>query len=83
MDEATRKDWGQRIRERRQAIGLSQTALAELARTDQGTISKVERGEYRVTDDFKWRIAGALRTTVVGLFPYPAVIPPAPVEQVA
>lgn len=75
-------DWGQRVRERRASI--TQEKLAELARVDQSTISRLERGQLdRVSDDLKWKIAGALGTTVATLFPYPNVRPPFPAEVTA
>lgn len=77
--EEMRADWGKRVRERRGPI--TQGRLAELADVDQSTISRLERGELRrVSDDLKWRIAGALGCTVSDLFPWPAVRPPFPVE---
>lgn len=76
MDEATRRDWGRRLRERRGSI--TQERLAELLNSDQSTISRIERGEIRISDNMKWRIAGALGCTVDDLFPWPAVRPPFP-----
>lgn len=77
MDPTTRVDWGRRIRTRRGPI--SQQRLAELAGVDQGTISRIEKGTMKVSDDLKWRIAGALGCPVDALFPWPAVRPPVPV----
>lgn len=78
MDEHVRQDWGRRVRDRRRALGFSQERLAELAGTDQGTISKVERGKVRISDEFKWSLAGALGEPVPVLFPFPASLPPFP-----
>lgn len=83
MDPLTRRDWCARIKRRRQELGLNQEKAAARARTDQGTWSKIERGSIKPSDDFKWRIAGALLTSVEDLFPWPAVTPPVPSEQVA
>lgn len=81
MDGATYASWGRRVRARRGSI--SQERLAELAGTDQSTISRIERGLVRPSDDLKWKIAGALSTTVEELFPYPAIVPPFPASSVA
>jgi transcriptional regulator with XRE-family HTH domain len=74
MDEATRLDWGRRIKNRRGPI--TQERLAELIGGDQSTISRIERGKVDVSDDMKWKLAGALGCTVEDLFPWPAVRPP-------
>lgn len=76
MDEATRLDWGRRLRDRRGPI--TQEQLADLIGGDQSTISRIERGKVDVSDDMKWKLAGALGCTVNDLFPYPAVRPPFP-----
>jgi SOS-response transcriptional repressor LexA len=39
------KEFGNRLRRSRKAVGLTQTQLGELAGVKQGTISKIERGE--------------------------------------
>jgi transcriptional regulator with XRE-family HTH domain len=51
---------GTAIRERRQASGLSQEALAEKARLHRTYISMVERAERNVSVDALDKIAGAL-----------------------
>lgn len=72
--------WGKRVRERRQVLEMSQERLAELVDVRQASISRVERGDQRPSDELKWRLAGALGCTVDDLFPNPAVRPPFPAE---
>lgn len=74
------RSWGQKVKQRRQALRLTQYALAELAQTTQATISRIESG-LPPGDDLKWRLAGALSETVEHLFPYPSVRPPVPSEM--
>jgi transcriptional regulator with XRE-family HTH domain len=56
-----REELGQRIRELRQAKGLSQPKLAELAKMDYKYLGGVERGERNITIDNVERILSALR----------------------
>lgn len=72
--------WGKRVRDRRQALAMSQERLAELVDVRQASISRVERGDQRPSDDLKWRLAGALGCTIDDLFPNPAARPPFPAE---
>ncbi len=76
MNEETLVAWGARVRKRRG--DLSQERLGKLCRTDQSTISRIERGKLPLSDEMKWKIAGALGVTVDELFPYPNVRPPFP-----
>ena len=76
MDAATRRAWGERVRKRRGPI--TQEQLAELIGGDQSTIIRIERGKVDLSDDMKWKIAGALGCTPADLFPYPDVVPPFP-----
>lgn len=62
---------------------MSQARLAELARTTQASISRIESGTNPPGDDLKWRLAGALGDSVEHMFPYPAVRPPFREESVA
>ena len=59
-----RLDLGQAIRQRREAIGLSQEAFAERVDCHRNYVSLVERGEQNVTIDMLRRIAGALKCSV-------------------
>lgn len=63
--------WGERLRDRRQVLGLDQIGLAKAADTTQSTISRIERGAGAPSDQLKYRLAGALQTSVKDLFPYP------------
>lgn len=81
MDSELHKSWGRKVRERRQAMHLSQDQLADMAEVRQATISRVESGNQCPSDAVKWRLAGALGVTVEQIFPYPAVKPPAPVAS--
>lgn len=66
------KVWGDRVRERRELLGLSQRALAGFLEPPctQQTIHKVEAGKISPRDDLKLRIAGALRCKPDDLFPW-------------
>ncbi|CAG1001092.1 HTH-type transcriptional regulator ImmR [Anaerolineae bacterium] len=54
---------GDRVRERRQVIGLSQEELASQAGTDQKRISKYERGESDANGETISHLAKALQTS--------------------
>lgn len=56
------------VRERRKALRLTQTELAELAAVDQSEISRLETGQGNPTEDTLTRVAGALNAewTLVG-----------------
>jgi transcriptional regulator with XRE-family HTH domain len=56
--------FGRNIRSRREARGLTQEKLAELAELDRSFISDVERGGRNISLLNIQRIAKALRTTV-------------------
>jgi transcriptional regulator with XRE-family HTH domain len=62
--------WGERIRRRRGA--MSQTELARRIGRTQGTVSRIELGTVRLTDEMKLRIAHALGCHVGELFDWPA-----------
>lgn len=55
-----RRDFGLRVRRQRDALGISQEALAELAGLHRTYIGSVERGERNVSLDNIYRLAGAL-----------------------
>lgn len=78
VTESVLVDWGERVRERRERLGLSQEAVAELAGIRQGTWSKIEAGRHEPRIAQKFAIAAALGTTPAKLFPYPAVRPELP-----
>lgn len=62
-----RKDLGQAIRHRREAMGLSQEAFAEGVDCHRNYVSLVERGEQNVTIDMLRRFAKALKCSVAEL----------------
>lgn len=62
---------GDRVRERRQAAGLTQAGLAERAGLHRTFVGSVERGERNVALLSLRRIARALRTTPAELLADP------------
>ncbi len=56
--------FGKKIRECREAKGLSQSQLAKQLNTNHSIIGKYERDEVKPTIDAVKRIAGILETTV-------------------
>lgn len=58
---------GNRVKELRLAQGLSQEQLAERCNTSKTQISRLERGSRRMTFDWAYRLAGALRCTASDL----------------
>lgn len=60
-----------RIKERRTALGLTQTQLADLAGTTKNQIVKLERGDRRLSDHWAERLAPHL-----GCRPYELFMPP-------
>lgn len=71
------EEFGRRIRERRQDLGVSQMALAEAAGLHFTYLSSVERGRRNVTLVSLLRLAGALGTDpgdlIAGMRPPPGV----------
>jgi len=59
---------GANLRDARQARGLTQEQLAELADVDSKTISRAENGVYAITVDFVARLARALDVPSARLF---------------
>ncbi len=59
--------FGQRVRERRNAVGLSQEALADKCGLDRTYISGIERGRRNLSLRNIEIIAGALGTTISDL----------------
>lgn len=60
-------EFGQKVRELRDARNLSQEQLAELAGLHRTFIGAVERGEQSISLDNAGRIAAALRVTIGSL----------------
>jgi DNA-binding XRE family transcriptional regulator len=63
---------GHNIRRIRKGRGYSQSALAELARTSQSWICRIERGNENPSLASVTRIAGALQVDVLDLLRAPA-----------
>jgi transcriptional regulator with XRE-family HTH domain len=59
--------FGDAVRERRIAEGLTQEALAERAGIDRKSISRIENGAFSPSLDRIWLIADALRVSVTDL----------------
>lgn len=60
--------WGQRMRDRRIALGMTQEKVGQLAGLDQAAVSRAERGKGGLSDDAKCRVAAALGTDFDSLF---------------
>jgi transcriptional regulator with XRE-family HTH domain len=67
--QALAKDLGQKIRERRITIGLSQDALAHACGIDRSYMGRVERGEVNLTVEKLYRIAFQLKCQPHTLLP--------------
>lgn len=63
--------WGANLRAARLKAGLTQVQLAKLARVTQYTVSRIENGGHRPSDESKILLARAFGVTVEALFPYP------------
>ncbi len=63
-----RRAFGERVRELRQQLGMSQEAFALHADFDRTYISGIERGIRNPTLDVIYRLADALECPVVQLF---------------
>jgi transcriptional regulator with XRE-family HTH domain len=68
MPEGIRKKLGDNIREKRQALSLSQEGLAEQAGLHRTYVGAVERGERNVSLDNIVAIARALGVSACDLF---------------
>lgn len=66
---------GQRIRERRLAMGLTQSQVAREMppKVDSTAISRWERGEHKPSDDYLEKLADVLQTTMSKLLVDPPV----------
>lgn len=63
-----RRAFGDRVRELRQELGMSQEAFAHHADFDRTYISGIERGIRNPTLDVIYRLADALECPVIQLF---------------
>jgi HTH-type transcriptional regulator / antitoxin HipB len=60
MPYSTPRDFGQRIRERRKRLALSQSALADVVGVNRRVIGELERGKPSVQLDIAMRVAEAV-----------------------
>ncbi len=67
--QALAKDLGQKIRERRIVVGLSQDALAHACGLDRSYMGRIERGEVNLTIEKLYRIARQLKCQPQTLLP--------------
>lgn len=67
--QALAKVLGERIREKRVSVGLSQDALAFACGMDRSYMGRVERGEVNITIEKLYRIAIQLRCQPHTLLP--------------
>ena len=72
----------QRLRELRDARGLTLALLAERSGVSKSTISLIERGESSATATVLDKLSAALGVTVASLFEKPADDAPSPVSRV-
>jgi len=59
-----RRAFGDAIRHRRTALGLSQETLAEGVGCHRNYMGRIERGEQNITLDMMVRVARALKCTI-------------------
>ena len=62
-----RKLFGDAIRRRRTALGLSQEKLAESVSCHRNYMGRIERGEQNITLDMMVRVARALKRSIAQL----------------
>ncbi len=62
-----------RIRQRREQLGLSQQDVADAVRSSQAQINRLEAGERKLTQDWLERLAPVLRTSAADLLLPPGV----------
>jgi transcriptional regulator with XRE-family HTH domain len=67
-EEAIKAEFGQRVREARRKMGLSQEDLALACELDRSYIGSVERGERNISLVNIHKIAAALRVPIKELF---------------
>lgn len=75
VSESLGKYWGRRIRARREALGMTQVQVAQLAQLSQQAIAQYETGRFVPADNTKLRLARALGVAPGVLFEWP------PLEQ--
>ena len=62
--EEWRKKIGEQVRQRRESLGMTQSALSQRTGLDRANISKIEGGRYNVSIDILSRIAVALKCEI-------------------
>lgn len=67
MDKQPLRDLGERIRQRRKAMGWSQEELALVAEIDRSYVGGVERGQRNLTFTVLCRLCEALKCDVATL----------------
>lgn len=68
------QEWGRLVRERREAVGMTQRQLAAAAGLSQQGVSAIEKGlTNTASDPNRLALAQALGVPVEVLFPYPVV----------
>jgi len=72
-----------RVRETREALGLSLAALAERSGVSRSNISLIERGESSATATVLDKLSAALGITVASLFESPPEVAPSPLARAA
>lgn len=80
MEPSIAELWGESLRTARLSAGLTQIELSERIDASQFTISRLEGGRHRPSDESKIALAKALGLTVEKLFPY--TVSPAERERV-
>lgn len=75
--------WGERVREEREALGLTQKALADACSVHPTTILRIERGDLCANDELKWKIAAVLGVRMDVLWAWPRIVPSMQGEAVA
>lgn len=70
--------WGEKVREEREAAGLTQKALADACDVHPTTVLRIERGDLCPNDELKWKIAGALGVRMDVLWAWSQIIPSMP-----
>jgi transcriptional regulator with XRE-family HTH domain len=63
-----RKRFGKRVKELRQAKGLSHKALARLVELDAGSISEIEKGERDISIEMIQKLSIAFKINISAVF---------------
>ncbi|KKD58534.1 XRE family transcriptional regulator [Grimontia sp. AD028] len=63
------KRFGQKLKDKRKALGVSQDKLALLATIDRSYVGRIERGEVNVTLEKAYELAEALGCDIREILP--------------